>query len=102
MDGDDRSSHRDDAHRPDRRRPRRGTPHRGTRIGVRHVAARAVDAGQPPAHVADQLGISLSEVYEALSYYYAHLEELREFERTNEAAFDRVENESLKPNKRVQ
>ncbi|AUX10574.1 hypothetical protein AArcSl_2963 [Halalkaliarchaeum desulfuricum] len=74
----------------------------GTRIGVRHVAARTVDAGQPPVHVADQLGVSLSEVYEGLSYYYAHVEELREFERANEAAFDRIENESLEPNERVQ
>lgn len=50
----------------------------GTRVGVRHVAARVIDGGQSPAYVADQLDISLSAVYEALSYYYAHIGEMRE------------------------
>lgn len=40
----------------------------GTRVGVRHVPARVIDADQSPAYVADQLDLSLSEVYEALSY----------------------------------
>ena len=74
----------------------------GTRIAVRHVAVRAVDNGQSPAHVADQLGITLSEVYEALSYYYGNVEEMREFDRENEIAFERVEETSLKPKERVQ
>lgn len=39
----------------------------GTRIGVRHVAALVVDGGRTPAYTADQLDISLAEVYEALS-----------------------------------
>ena len=69
----------------------------GTRIGVRHVAARVIDTGQSPAYVADQLDISLSAVYEALSYYDANIDEIREYERTNEAAFDRVRASSLKP-----
>jgi uncharacterized protein (DUF433 family) len=69
----------------------------GTRVGVRHVAARVIDGGQSPAHVADQLDISLSAVYEALSYYYAHIEEMRELELENEAAFERVRDRSLKP-----
>lgn len=74
----------------------------GTRVGVRHVAIRVIDGGQSPAHVADQLDISLSEVYEALSYYYAHIEEMREFERENEDAFERVRESSLKPKETVQ
>ena len=73
----------------------------GTRIRVRHVAARVIDGGRSPAHVADQLDISLSAVYEALSYYYAHIEELRELERENEAAFERVRDQSLKPKETV-
>ena len=40
----------------------------GTRIGVRHVAARVIDSEHSPAHVADQLDISIADVYEALSY----------------------------------
>jgi len=74
----------------------------GTRVGVRHVAARAVDSDQSPAHVADQLDVSLSEVYEALSYYYAHIDELREFERENEDTFERVQESTLKPKETIQ
>lgn len=74
----------------------------GTRVGVRHVAMRVINGGRPPAHVADQFDISLSEVYEALSYYYAHIEEMREFERENEDAFGRVRKSSLKPKETVQ
>ena len=74
----------------------------GTRVGVRHVAARVIDGGQSPAHVADQFDLSLSDVYEALSYYYAHIEEMRALERENETAFDRVRESSLKPKETVQ
>jgi uncharacterized protein (DUF433 family) len=69
----------------------------GTRIGVRHVAERVIHGGRSPAHVADQFDVSLSAVYEALSYYYAHPEEMRELRSENEAAFDRVRETSLKP-----
>ena len=74
----------------------------GTRIGVRHVAARVVDNGQSPAHVADQLDIPLADVYEALSYYYAHIDEMRVLEADNEAAFNKVRDSSLKPKETVQ
>jgi Uncharacterized conserved protein len=74
----------------------------GTRIGVRHVATRVVDSGQSPAHVADQLDVSLAAVYEALSYYYEHLEEMRTLEADNEAAFRNVRESSLKPKETVQ
>lgn len=73
----------------------------GTRIGVRHVAARVIDSGQSPAHVADQLDVSLAEVYESLSFYYAHIDEMRELERENEAAFERARESSLKPKETV-
>jgi len=52
----------------------------GTRIGVRHVATRVINGGLSPAHVADQLDVSLADVYEALSYYYAHIDEMRTLE----------------------
>lgn len=74
----------------------------GTRIGVRHVAARVIDSGQTPAHVADQFDISLANVYESLSYYYAHIDEMRELERENEEAFERIRDSSLKPKETVQ
>jgi len=74
----------------------------GTRIGVRHVAARVVDSGQSPAHVADQFDASLADVYQALSYYYAHIDEMRALEEENEAAFEHVRETSLKPKETVQ
>lgn len=73
-----------------------------TRVGVRHVAARVIDGGQSPAYVADQLDLSLAEVYESLSYYYDHVEEMRDLERENEDAFERVRESSLKPKETVQ
>lgn len=74
----------------------------GTRIGVRHVAARVIDSDRSPASVADQLGVSLSAVYEALSYYYAHIDEMRALERTNDDAFERARESSLQPKESVQ
>lgn len=74
----------------------------GTRVGVRHVAALAVDGGRSPAYVADQFDLSLAEVHQALSYYYDNLEEMRELERETDAAFDRIRETSLKPPERVQ
>lgn len=74
----------------------------GTRVGVRHVAARVIDSGQTAAHVADQVDVALADVYEALSYYYAHIEEMRAYERENKDAFERVRDASLKPKETVQ
>lgn len=74
----------------------------GTRIGVRHVASRVIDRDQSPAAVADQLDISLSAVYEALSYYYAHVDEMRALEQENADAVDRARESSLKPNEPIQ
>ncbi|WP_254840584.1 DUF433 domain-containing protein [Natronomonas marina] len=74
----------------------------GTRIGVRHVSARVIDGGRTPAHVADQLGVPLADVYQALSYYYAHVDEMRELEAANETAFERVRESSLQPRETVQ
>ncbi len=69
----------------------------GTRIGVRHVAGKVVDGGQSPAYVADQFDIPLASVYEALAYYYDNIEEMRAYERKNDAAFEAVRESSLKP-----
>ena len=74
----------------------------GTRVGVRHVAARVINGGQSPAHVADQFDLPLSDVYEALSYYYGHIKEMRDLERENKAAFNRVRELSLKPKETAQ
>jgi predicted transcriptional regulator len=68
---------------------------------VRHVAARVIDSGQSPAHVSDQLDVSLSSVSEALSDDDAHIDELRELDRENTEAFERVRASSVNPNETV-
>ncbi|MEF8802190.1 MAG: DUF433 domain-containing protein [Halolamina sp.] len=73
----------------------------GTRISVRHVAGKVVDSGYAPAYVADQLDISLGAVYEALSYYYDNIEEIRAIERENAEARDRMAESSLQPKEPV-
>ena len=69
----------------------------GTRVGVRHIAEKVIEGGYTPAYVSDQLDVSLSEVYEALSYYYENTEEIREVRRENTEAFEDASDESLKP-----
>lgn len=69
----------------------------GTRVGARHVAAGVIDRGQSPAAVAEQLDLTLAAVYEALSYYYANVDEVREAERDNAAAAQRARDGSLGP-----
>ena len=73
----------------------------GTRVGVRHVAGSVLESGQSPAYVADQLDLSLASVYEALSYYYDNIEEIRRIERENAEAFEHVRESSLKPKEPV-
>lgn len=73
----------------------------GTRIAVRQVADMVIDGDQSPPHVADQLDVALAAVYEALSYYYAHLDIMREFARENADAFERVRETGLKPKESV-
>jgi hypothetical protein len=36
-------------------------------------------------------------VYESLSYYYAHIDQMRAIEAENEAAFEHIRESSLKP-----
>ena len=74
----------------------------GSRLGVRYVAALVIEGGESPAYTADQFEISKAEVYEALSYYYTHIDEMREIERENEAAFEQVRDSSLKPKETIQ
>jgi uncharacterized protein (DUF433 family) len=73
----------------------------GTRVGVRHVATRVIGSDQSPAHVSDQLDGSLASVSEALSSDDASIDELRELDRENEEAFERVRASSVNPNETV-
>lgn len=60
-----------------------------------------VDRGNTPAALADQLDRSLASVYEALSYYDDHVDEVRTAEHENEEAARRASPESLKPKESV-
>lgn len=69
----------------------------GTRIGVRHVSAMILDGGRSPTYVADQLGVSIARVYEAMAYYYDNVDEIREYEREQEEARRHLRDEFLTP-----
>ncbi len=73
----------------------------GTRVGVRHVATRVIEADQTPAYVGDQLDLSMAAVHEALSYYYANVEEIRAIRREQAAAAERTAEEGLTPKEPV-
>ena len=64
---------------------------------MRHVAARAVEGGQTPAYVADQLDITLAAVSAARSDDDANLDEIRAIEAANDEAVERIRASSLTP-----
>jgi len=69
----------------------------GTRVGVLHVYELAIAGGHPPADVADQLELSLGQVYSALAYYHEHPEEMREVRRDHEEAAAELAETALSP-----
>lgn len=50
----------------------------GTRIRVRDVVEKHIVMNEPPAIIAREFDISISDVHEALSYYYEHTEDVQE------------------------
>jgi uncharacterized protein (DUF433 family) len=69
----------------------------GTRVGVLHVYDLAVDGEHSPADVADQLDLSLGEVYSALAYYHENPDEMRAVRRARDEAAHRLREEALTP-----
>ena len=65
----------------------------GHRITVLQVAIPVID-GFEPEFVADQLGITLGEVHEALAYFYNHPEEMdslqQEYDEVEDELADRI------------
>jgi len=72
----------------------------GTRVGVLHVYELVVEGDGSPADAADQLGVSLAEVYTALAYYHENPETLREVRRRHTEAEERLAEEALAPRPR--
>jgi len=50
----------------------------GTRIRIRDIVEKYVAMDEPPAVIAQEFGLSLSDVHEALSYYYENKREIQE------------------------
>lgn len=69
----------------------------GRRIAVRQIAALVIDGGDPPAEVADQLDISLSEVHLALAYYYDNPEEMADVRERHHKLMDEAREDALEP-----
>lgn len=69
----------------------------GTRVGVLHVYELAITGDHPPADVADQLGLSLGQVYSALAYYHEHPDEMRDVRRDHGKAEDELAEIALSP-----
>lgn len=69
----------------------------GTRVGVLHVYELVVEENHSPVDVADQLDLSLGEVYSALAYYHEHPDEMQEVRRAHEDAEGTLAEASLSP-----
>lgn len=69
----------------------------GTRIGVLHVYELVARGEHAPVDVADQLGISLGDVYSALAYYHEHPDEMRAVRAEHEAVETTLSEASLSP-----
>ena len=73
----------------------------GTRVGVLHVYELVVEGDHSPAEIADQLDLSLGEIYSALAYYHEHPDEMREVRKQNAEADGRLARDALQPPEKV-
>jgi len=69
----------------------------GTRVGVLHVYELVVQGDHPPVDAADQLDLSLGEIYSALAYYHEHPEDMQDLRRARDEAEAVLAEESLSP-----
>jgi len=66
-----------------------GEPHvEGSRITVRDIQQRVEERGLSPERVAERFDLDIGIVYEALAYYHANPEEMRDAERRHERAVE--------------
>lgn len=69
----------------------------GTRVGVLDIYELVIGGGYSPADIADQLELSLAEVYAALAYYHEHPVEMRELKQERDATKSQLADEALSP-----
>ena len=55
----------------------------GTRITVLDVKRRVMDADEEPRTVADEYGLTMAQVFQALAFYYDNVEEMETRERND-------------------
>ena len=65
----------------------------GTRIRVRDIVEKYIVIKESPAVIAREFGISVSDVHEALSYYYENAEEIQEEIRRDKEFIDKFRKE---------
>ena len=69
----------------------------GTRVGVLDIYELVTGGGYTPEDVADQLDLSLAQIYAALAHYHEHSEEMRELRRERDEMESRLAKEALSP-----
>ena len=69
----------------------------GTRVGVLDIYELVTGGGYTPEDVADQLDLSLAQIYAALAHYHEHSEEMRELRRERDEMESRLRKEALTP-----
>ena len=69
----------------------------GRRVSVRQIAELVIEAGDAPAEVADQLGISLAEVHLALAYHYANPQEMQAVRERHREQSREVREDAIEP-----
>lgn len=76
---------------------RSGSPRiEATRITVLDLKRRVIEAGEDPFAVASEYDIDVASVFEALAYYYQHVETMREREADDEVRRRRLDRESMR------
>ena len=69
----------------------------GTRVGVLDIYELVIGGGYTPADIADQIDLSLAQVYAALAYYHEHPAEMRDLKREREETKSKLAEEALGP-----
>jgi len=70
----------------------------GRRVTVRHVHERVEENGLRPETVADRLGLSRAQVYNALAYYHENPEKMRGVEEMRRERIGENREDALTPN----
>lgn len=69
----------------------------GRRISTVQTTDRVIEADRLPEYIADQLDISLADIYHALGYYYDHIEEMNAFRAHHRELETELEDVALSP-----